>query len=66
MSAILNLQVKYNCMSCKEARSLNGNGCKCGDLFPVLLAISHEHTCPNYEYDQTKAERRKQSNSNEQ
>lgn len=53
-------------MSCKEARSLSGNGCKCGDLFPVLLAMSGEHICPNFEYDPTKEERRKQLNSNEQ
>lgn len=60
--ATLTLQVKYNCMSCKEARSISGNGCKCGDLFPLLLAMSGEHTCPNFEYDPTKVELRKQSN----
>lgn len=53
-------------MSCKEARSLSGNGCKCGDLFPVLLAMSGEQICPNFEYDPTKAERREQLNKNEQ
>ena len=42
-----------------------GNGCKCGDLFPVLLAMSGEHICPNFEYDPTKEERRKQLNKNE-
>ena len=63
--ATLTLQVKYNCMSCKEARSSSGNGCKCGDLFPVLLAMSGEQICPNFEYDPTKEERREQSNSNE-
>lgn len=63
--ATLTLQIKYNCMSCKEARSLSGNGCKCGDLFPVLLAMSGEQICPNFEYDPTKEERRKQLNSNE-
>lgn len=58
--ATLTLQVKYNCMSCKEAQSLSGNGCKCGDLFPVLLAMAGEHTCPNFEYDSSKSELRKQ------
>lgn len=58
--ATLTLQVKYNCMSCKEARSTSGNGCKCGDLFPVLLAMAGEDICPNYEYDVTKADLREQ------
>lgn len=58
--ATLTLQVKYNCMSCKEARSTSGNGCKCGDLFPVLLAMAGEDIYPNYEYDVTKADLREQ------
>ena len=64
--ATLTLQVKYNCMTCKEARSLSGNGCKCGDLFPVLLAMCGEHTCPNYEYDPTKAKLKERLKSTEQ
>ena len=46
-----NIQDKYQCYHCKSASDIYGRDCKHGMLFPLLLLIGGNETCPNYELD---------------
>lgn len=45
----------YGCKTCKSAADAHGRGCQHGMLFPVLLVMANQRTCPNYEMDSEKA-----------
>lgn len=46
----------YRCDTCMAAKDEFGRGCKYGDLFPLLLLMSGNSECENYEFDAIKAE----------
>lgn len=45
----------YKCATCKSAADEHGRGCKYGLLFPLLLVITEQSNCNNYEFDMEKA-----------
>lgn len=45
----------YRCDTCKAAKDEFGRGCRYGDLFPLLLLMSGNSNCENYEFDTEKA-----------
>lgn len=52
----------YKCDSCQFASDYYGNGCKFGDLFPVLLILSDSSNCENYKFDAEKVEQQLKNN----
>lgn len=46
-----NIQDHFQCFQCKSAADIYGRECKHGMLFPLLLLIGCNETCPNYELD---------------
>lgn len=56
-----NIQDKYQCYQCKSAADIYGRDCKHGMLFPLLLLISGEENCPNYELDTEKVKQQIES-----
>ena len=56
-----NIQDKYQCYQCKSAADIYGRDCKHGMLFPLLLLIGGNETCPNYELDTEKVKQQIES-----
>lgn len=55
----------YLCDQCKSAADIHGRGCAHGLMFPVLLVMANQTTCPNYEFDPRKVEERLQRREEE-
>lgn len=51
---ICSVQDLYRCDQCKSASDEYGRMCKHGALFPLLLVMGNQRTCPNYEFDPEK------------
>ena len=56
-----NIQDKYQCYQCKSADDIYGRDCKRGMLFPLLLLISSNENCQNYELDTEKVKQQIES-----
>lgn len=52
--SIVCVQDIYRCDTCKSATDEYGRGCKHGMLFPLLLLMSEQTKCVNYEFDPEK------------
>lgn len=58
----------YRCDTCKSASDEYGRNCKHGMLFPLLLVMSEQTKCMNYEFDPEKVKlqlKRKEERKNE-
>lgn len=58
----------YRCDTCISASDEYGRNCKHGMLFPLLLVMSEQTKCMNYEFDPEKVKlqlKRKEERKNE-
>lgn len=54
----------FKCDTCKSASDEYGRNCKHGMLFPLLLLMSEQTKCVNYEFDPEKVKLQLQRKDN--
>ena len=64
--AYCNIQDHFQCCQCKSAADMYGRECKHGMLFPVMLIMAGENSCPNYEFDVNKVKEQLSEKQNRQ